>query len=406
MTTLPTSTTSLSPPPPLTNTRRQLLTPITDKDTGEIIPGHFLLVLDNSSAEKFVTCPQSAYNYLVLGREAQTRSAALTFGGALHAGLEKFLAWQYYNNEDIVKPALPANALQYQRLMEDEQDRVIVKHFAENPLPLELNADYRNVTSCLEVMKHYRFRAGLPDYEWQVMSDANGLVVERAFELPLGVVEVHDWIYMPWLEDDKVRQVDNRNWSQLQEENFNKNKTCWVTHIHIAWSGRIDAVVHAHGMARVVDHKTSSDKRYLNPQKYHLANQTIGYVWAAKQLFPDLDVRGFCLNGIVFKRPTGTGSIAEKGPRGGEPALDFQRYFYEYSDERLTWWQNNAILIVSDFIHCLVRNEFPSHTAWCHGTFGPCPYLEVCEQDNAEMREVLIQSPKFRTVTWNPVKGN
>ena len=382
MTTLPTSTSVLIPPHP-GGSRRPLLTPLPE-------PGHFLMVIDNSSCEKFVTCPQSAYNYLVLGREGQTRSAALTFGGALHAGLEKFLEWQWCQ-----QGAMPATGVTF--CNPDAQDLAIVKHFCENPLPLDIFPDYRTVESCLEVMKHYRFQAQLPDYQWEILSDDKGPVIERAFELPLGVLEVGGYIAMPWLSPAELEKLRNNG-------DVHSNGTCYVKAIHVAWSGRVDAIVHANGMARICDHKTASDKRYLNPQKYHLANQTIGYVWAAKQLFPSLDVKGFLLNGIIFRKPTGAGSIFDKGPRGGEPALTFARYYYEYSDERLLWWANNALTIVSDFIHCLTRNEFPSHTAWCHGTYGPCPYLEVCEQDSPAMRKALIQSDRYKTVTWNPVK--
>ena len=409
MTTLPTSTATLIPPNP-GGSRRPLLTPLPE-------PGHFLMVIDNSSREKFVTCPQSAYNYLVLGREGQVKSPALTFGGALHAGLEKFLEWQYRGQQ------LEGIDQSDSSVSSDAQDLAIVKFFCENPLPLDLFPDYRTVESCLEVMKHYRFQAQLPDYQWEILSDESGPVIERAFELPLGVLEVGAHIEMPWLTDTELGKCANRwetgeSLEDLKAAGITEatqlapyirsrghKVLTFVSHIHVAWSGRIDAVVHANGMARICDHKTASDKRYLNPQKYHLADQTIGYVWAAKQLFPSLDVRGFLLNGIIFRKPTGSGSIFDKGPRGGDPALSFARYYYEYSNERLLWWANNALTIVSDFIHCLTRNEFPSHTAWCHGTYGACPYLEVCEQDDPKMREALIQSDRYKTVTWNPVKA-
>lgn len=382
VTTLPTSSITLIPPNP-SGIRRPLLTPLPE-------PGHFLLVLDNTSAEKFTTCPTAAKFYLVNGREGQAKSSALTFGGALHAGLEKFLKWQFYKDVPFMTDGLDTDG----GISADAQDLAIVKFFCENPLSLTLNPDYRTVESCLEVMKHYRFQAQLPDYTWEVLSDKSGPVIERAFELPLGVLEVGERISMPWLN------LIEYDWLSADK----KTIAPFVSHIHVAWSGRIDAVVHSHGMARVCDHKTTSDKRYLNPQKYHLANQTIGYVWAAKQLFPSLDVRGFLLNGVIFRNPTGSGSIFDKGPRGGDPSLSFARYNYEYSDERLLWWADNAMLIVSDFITCLVRNEFPSHTVACHGTYGPCPYLEVCEQDLLPLREALLSSDRFKTVTWNPVK--
>lgn len=404
MTSLPTSTTTLIPPNP-GGSRRPLLTPLPE-------PGHFLMVIDNSSMEKFTTCKESARNYLVLGREGQTKSPALTFGGALHAGLEKFLEWQYRAQqlEGIDQDGSSCSS--------DAQDLAIVRFFCENPLPLDLFPDYRTVESCLEVMKHYRFQAQLPDYQWEILSDASGPVIERAFELPLGVLEVGAVIDMPWSTFEKSALVNSKFEEQIQlwyNSLVVREQLCkalqkgathpvFVSHIHVAWSGRIDAAVHANGMHRICDHKTASDKRYLNPQKYHMASQTMGYVWAAKQLFPSLDIRGFVLNGIVFRKPTGSGSIFDKGPRGGEPALSFARYYYEYPDERLLWWANNTLLIVSDFVHCLVRNEFTSETVWCHGTYGPCPYLEVCEQDSPQMREALINSDRYKTVTWNPVK--
>ena len=92
----------------------------------------------------------------------------------------------------------------------------------------------------------------------------------------------------------------------------------------------------------------------------------------------------------------------DRGPRGGDPALNFFRAFFQYSDERLSWWQNNALDIVSDFIHCLARNSFPSHTKWCFGKYGKCPYHDVCCQDDAAVRSNMIKSEMFKDVTWNP----
>lgn len=384
-TTIPTSNLTRIPPNP-SGTRRQLLTPLPE-------PGHFLLVLDNSSAEKFTTCPEAARNYLVLGREGQAKSVALINGGATHVGLEAFLQQQYLHQ--TCGPDGPGDH-PYDAAA---QDAAIVKFWTDNPVPTQFSDDYRNVNSCLEVMRHYRFDAELPDKQWTILADADGPIIERAFELPLGVLEVGAYIEMPWLTKE---QEANCQWGWNSGEDNSTTAKVWCSHIQVAWSGRIDAITHYRGLARVVDHKTASDKRYLNSQEYHLANQTIGYVWAAKQLWPDLDVSGFCLNAIIFKKPTGSGSIIDRGPRGGDPALTFERYTYQYSDERLLWWQNNALTIVEDFVHCLVRNHFPSHTKWCYGKYGPCPYVEVCEQDSAQMRDALIMSDRYKTVTWNP----
>ena len=233
-------------PPVDDSPRRQLLTPLPT-------PGEFLLVLDNSSLEKFTTCPTAAKNYLVLGREAHARNAALVFGGAVHAGLEKLLVG--------ADPQL--------------QDEAIVNHFAKHPTPPD---EYRTPACALEVLKHYRVRAGFPDYQWELLADEKGLLVERAFELPLGVIDVNE---------------------EISYGTFRAH----VTKIHVAWSGRIDAVAIANGMARVVDHKTTSIAGDQVIQDFHLSNQTIGYVWACQQLWPQFNVSGFCGNFIHLKKP-------------------------------------------------------------------------------------------------------
>jgi len=333
-------------PPVDDSPRRQLLTPLPT-------PGEFLLVLDNSSLEKFTTCPTAAKNYLVLGREAHARNAALVFGGAVHAGLEKLLVG--------ADPQL--------------QDEAIVNHFAKHPTPPD---EYRTPACALEVLKHYRVRAGFPDYQWELLADEKGLLVERAFELPLGVIDVNE---------------------EISYGTFRAH----VTKIHVAWSGRIDAVAIANGMARVVDHKTTSIAGDQVIQDFHLSNQTIGYVWACQQLWPQFNVSGFCGNFIHLKKPNKGQGLMDRGVRGGDPPLNFFRAYFEYSPERLKWWHNNVIHIVSDFIHNLVRDYFPSHTKWCFGKYGACPYHNVCSQDSDALRASILNSDMFRPVTWNPL---
>ncbi len=105
------STTALTDFTPKTEAKRRLLlTPLDE-------PGHFLLVLDNSSLEKFTTCPKSAEYYLVAEREAQARNSALVFGGAIHAGLEKYLEWQWYMTQEPCKSASAETRIDYEQEM-------------------------------------------------------------------------------------------------------------------------------------------------------------------------------------------------------------------------------------------------------------------------------------------------
>lgn len=356
MTTLSTRSHSSLPELPVllstSNARRPLLTPIPNR------PNEYLFVVDHSSLEKFITCPLAARNYLVLGREARGRNAPLVFGGAVHSGIESFL-----KEEDVEKQKL-----------------AIVNHFTNNPC----EPDYRTPAIAIEVLGHYRNRSLLPDYEWTILNDSlKQPIIERAFELPLGVLELDAELYT------------------LQEPVF-------CSKLHIAWSGRTDVIAECFGKRCIVDHKTTSVLTDSYIQSYIIASQTIGYVWAAQQLWPELNIDSFCLNLIYLKRPSSsTGyatALTDRGPRGGEPMLSFQRNYFHYSPERIEQWASNTLAIISDFIHCLQRNFFPMHTAWCVNKFGMCPYYESCKQDNPEVRTNVLMSNAFETVSWNPVR--
>lgn len=384
--TIDTATAIVSPEPKVDFPVRQLLRPLPT-------PGEFLLVIDNSSLEKFTTCPKAADYGLVRRREPNGKNAALTFGGALHEGLEKFLMHQYFKQKGLY---------QYEFMPEKEcdsrssndQDQAILRFFTENPAQLD---EYRTVNNALAILAAYRERASLPDYAWEIQSDANGPIIERAFELPLGVVEVNSTF--PHNGSDWV------GGSLLGAEQHVLSAGVHVSRIHIAWSGRIDAVVRCNGAIRVVDHKTTSIAGDNFVQDFAISNQTLGYTWAGQQLWPELNPSAFCLNAIHFKKPTGSGAITGPGPRGGSPALNFFRAYFEYSAERVAQWQENTMMIVSDFIHCLVRDFYPRHTKWCHGKYGRCPYFDVCVQDDPNVRRNMLNSDMFKNVTWNPVNG-
>lgn len=331
--------------------RRSLLTPLPEND--------YLLVLDNSACEKFITCPRSAEFYLVHEREAFARNAALVFGGALHAGLE------------LLHNGAPIEA----------QDNAVRSFFRNHPAPPD---EYRTEANALEVLRLYRIESNIrEDYKWEILRDANGLIVERPFELPLGVVPVDAVIKLP-------------QWSEART----------VRDIHVAWSGRIDLVTSVMGASFITDNKTTSIGTEAFIQDFQLSNQTQGYVWAAKKLWPELNVTGFCLNALWFKKPTSSGPLNEKGPKGGEPALRFFRSYFKYEDRTIERWEHNALTIVSDFIHNLVRSYHPMHTKWCFGKYGRCQYHDVCcIQDEATAMRYL-QSEVFKAVTWDPVVGN
>ena len=338
---------SITPPAP-TGQRRELLTPLPEE-------GHFLLVLDNSALEHVTKCPTSAMNYLVYHREAHARNAALTFGGALHAGIEVLLRGGDFHR----------------------QDQAIYRYFEENPTPPD---EYRTSSLAVQVMRHYRIRQEFPDYDWKILSDTKP-IIERPFEIPLGVIEI------------KPTTIALPEWSEPK----------YVHTIHIAWSGRIDLAATMYERHRVVDHKTTSVAGEQYIPSFLIGHQTIGYTWAAQRLWPELDITGFCLNAIYIRKPgEGVTNLTAKGPRGGPAPLDFFRAYFDYTPERIKHWEVNTMVIIEDFINCLTRRFFPMFTNSCFGKYGRCQFHDVCTIDEPIVRHRMLMSEAFKDVTWNP----
>lgn len=367
--TLPTSSVAIHPVDPIAKPRRELLTPLPEE-------GHYLLVVDNSAIETFTTCPRYAQYYLTYAREAHARNAALTFGGAVHKGCEAIE--KYENKQTVSEVNQDPHHMDNQLWDESHTAQSVLAFFTENPAPPD---EYRTPQNALELLAHYRVRKTFPDYQWTVLSDSTGLLVERAFEVPLGVLEVNSTIHLP-------------NWELPQH----------VSHIHIAWSGRIDLIAECNNKHRVVDNKTSSIGGDQFIQDFQLSNQTIGYVWAARQLWSDLNIDGFCLNAFHLKKPAAGKGLMKTGPRGGPPALSFFRAYFDYSESRIAQWEHNAMTLCEDFVHCLVRNEFPLHTKWCFAKYGKCQFHDICTIDEPDVRLRMLQSDAYKDVTWDPTK--
>jgi len=365
---LPLATTRTTDIEPAKNPRREFIAPIPDE------PGAYLLVLDNTSLDKIKRCHVAGRNYLTLGREAQAKNAALVYGGAIHEGFDLFHQWQFAEAHGLPSDHLNAAA----------QDAAIVQFFTENPPPATSDS-FRTLGNALEVMKSYRRRCDTnlhPDYEWEIMSDERGPIIERAFELPLAVYE-GEWSY--------------------------NNET--VSKIYLAWSGRIDLIVKANTRIRICDNKTSSVDNPEFVEAFRMASQTIGYNWAAQQMWPGLGVRGFLLNAIYLEGKKAKAaslagrSISERGPKGGEPALRFDRHYIDYSDDRIEGWKKATIILIEDFLHSVSRNYFPPNDASCINKFGKCPYFDSCSFDNESVGLAYLNSAAFKEVTWNPVTG-
>lgn len=370
-------------PPPVSGNLRYLLRPLPE-------PGHFLFVVDNSAAERFI-CPTLARNYLVYGREPHPTNAALIFGGALHVGIEVLLRGP--------KAMAPIVNGEQEIKLEDSTELLVraatalTLYFTKHPSPMD---EYRTLPHALEVLKFYQQRLGFPDYYMEIAKDERGPLIERAFELPLGTIKIEERVQgiFPYIESNEYSDKLDITHAGI-----------WIDTIHVAWAGRIDVVGQCNGKMRIVDHKTTSQGSSDFINDFHLSSQTRGYLWAARQLWPELNVDGFCLDAIHFKKPSSGCGIMDRGPRGGEPALKFFRSYFDYSDASIAQWESNTMTRVEDFLHSLVRGNYPQEATYCFNRkYGKCPYHDCCviEIEDLEAAKKLLFSEAYRPVTWNP----
>lgn len=299
-----------------------------------------ILEIDNSSLEQFNVCSRSAQHYLVDGRETSRERSALTYGTAIHNGLEPIMA--HGTSPDV---------------LQQSADRIIDTYKNES-VPID---EWRTPDRAIETLKFYsRFY----DLElWKLLYIDSKPQVELSFQIPLGTISLNCPVAL-------------------------LNKT--IKNVFVIWTGRIDAIVEWDGQLWIVDHKTSSVMGPSYWEDFKLSQPQQGYTWAATKLLKQR-VSGSVINGIFCRKPTKTGTPTE-----------FERQRFIYTDEQLIEWEHNTLILVSDFLSHCVRGYFPMETKQCIGKYGTCQYHPVCTSPLKD-RSVILSSSEYKHVTWNPL---
>lgn len=297
---------------------KTLLTPHTS------IPNHFILQIDNTSLETFATCPRAS-QYLLVSRRTTHQNAALTFGSAIHEGLEA-----YYKNP---------------RLSDDHRLQLALIHtlipFEGRSFPIN---EWRTADRACDTIQRYIKR--YPTEPFTIL-DCEA-AVELPFSIPLCTMEFNGMV--------NGVQVDT---------------------VHVYWTGKIDLAVQQDGSYWVMDHKTTSMVGPSFWDHFHLSNQTVGYVWAAQKLY-NAQFAGLIVNCIVGRPITKSGTHT-----------DFERQRFYYTPEQVNEWEENVKTMVGDFLANLHRNHFPMHTTWCIGKYGKCKFHDVCSLPNDSRMAML-----------------
>ena len=308
------------------------------------------LFIDNSSLERFTTCPRSAQYYICQKREGADERVALTFGKKVHELLET-------RYQLLGHPVEEVSAAMHTRAQAT---------FSDWSPP---EGDFRTYDCATQLINAYL--QTYPLEEFTLSSLPSGApAIEVPFAVPIGEIDVN-------------AEVAVRDGDQIVSR--------FIKTLPIVWTGRIDLIYESQGRTYLMDHKTTS---MLGPQyfkEFELSHQVYGYTWAASRLL-NRPVYGFCVNALAVRRPTKTGK-----------SLEFVRQIVPLDQSLLEEWIDDTLHICSDFVENARRGYFPKHTKWCIGKYGECPYRGVCSLP-PDQRELMLMSSLYKNVEWSPLK--
>ena len=350
--------------------------------------------VDWSSIESLLGCNRSAEYKLIHSRQGGSRSA-LTFGAAIHAGLE---VW--YRNKDKIGCDVCDKTL---GLAHQEQEgetitltrealltrcySAIESTFAESPP--SLFPDYR--TSDYAIQSFHSYITHYKDETLTPYIHEGKPLVEFSFSYPLGKVELPTSMFIQW------------GFGTLTNEESQERSAVTVqTHlpVHIEWSGIIDMLAVVNDQLYVVDHKTTSIISQDFFDGFEIAMQPTGYFSAMRAAFPDLPIRGFLANVLACRKPVA--AITKSGkPTTSKPFEAFRRQ-YHYTDWHVSEFKTDALALIEELFANITNKYFPRKTQWCIGKYGKCPYFDVCSLP-PESRLDMLLSDTYTTNTWKPV---
>ena len=342
------------------------------------LDGSLTFRVDWSSIESLLSCNRSAEYKLIHSRQGGSRSA-LTFGAAIHAGLE---VW--YRNRDHSVPSL------MQQELLSRCYSAIESTFAESPP--SLFPDYRTSDYAIQSFHSY-----ITHYQNEILTPfvhEGKPLVEFSFAYPLGKVELPIGMFEQW------------GYGVLTNE-AGAEKALYVSRggnatipVHIEWTGIIDMLAEVNGDLYVVDHKTTSIISQDFFDGFEIAMQPTGYFAAMKAAFPDLPIKGFMANVLACRKPVA--AITKSGkPTTSKPFEAFRRQ-YHYFDWHVNEFKQDALALVEELFANVTNKFFPKKTQWCVGKYGKCPYFDVCSLP-PQSRMDMLMSDQYINNTWKPV---
>ena len=339
--------------------------------------GSLTFRVDWSSIESLLGCNRSAEYKLVHSRQGGSRSA-LTFGAAIHAGLE---VW--YRNKHLIGVEFAHNDLISQCYS------AIESTFASSPP--SLFPDYRTsdyaIQSFHSYITHYQNENLTP-----FVHDGKPMV-EFSFAYPLGKVELPIGMFKQWGYGTLTNDAE-------KESALPSSLGLATIPVHIEWTGIIDMLAEINGDLYVVDHKTTSIISQDFFDGFEIAMQPTGYFSAMQAAFPDLPIRGFMANVLACRKPVA--ALTKSGKPTSSKPFEPHRRQYDYHAWHVNEFKQDALALVEELFANVTNKFFPKKTQWCVGKYGKCPYFDVCSLP-PESRMDMLNSDQYTNNTWKPV---
>jgi hypothetical protein len=310
----------------------------------------YILRIDNSTLEKWQTCPRAA-EYYVVNRREKPGSPALRFGKHMHKALETL--------------GLHGNTPETLQRTKEQ----LTQLFMEDPNP---EGDHRCLEYGIAVLEKYVVK--YLGETCSVVEHHGKPFVEVPFSLLLGAIEINNELA----------------YSSQQLLGEGGDEPLYVKKLYVFWSGKIDRLVSFDGRKWIMDHKTTSMGGPTFYADFALSQQMVGYVWASREITKE-PIAGAIIDALECRKITKTG----KG-------VTFERQFYQYEEWHMDEWYHDVHSQIGSFVDQLVEGYFPKKTKWCMGKYGACPYHDVCTLPPSQ-RKTLLNSSLFGPVTWSPL---
>jgi len=309
------------------------------------------ITIDNSEYTTWDSCfVQGMYSGALRRMNARAR-APLAFGGAVHAGLDKFLV------------LFSQGGLSFRDIMEQTHTAALADAATSN---LDgLGDPARNSRTLVSLLDSYCLEYSRVDsMRFTILSIDGQPAVEQSFVVPLG----------------KFACITS---------------TWGAQEINVNWSGKIDIISKYDNAICPVDHKTTSvmGEKFIDDKVR--GSQMLGYTYASRylshRLFNDLPVFGVRINALAMRK-------------GG---YEFKLFDIPFPDWKVGEWQSETLLSIQNLVEqldkFLVRGEAVPTREHCVTKYGKCQFFDVCDTPATMRDRILFDDSYFFKSDWSPL---